>query len=179
MTGLANMLPQNLRMARMTANLAAIGLLCVTAVPIAIAQDVSQDRLTSVLTNLLEAQKTAWNRGDLEGFMDAYWKSDQLAFSSGGRTTRGWQATLDRYKKKYQSTGQMGHLEFSSLEVTGLGDAAAMMLGRWQLTENDHPAGGNFTLIWRKFGDQWKIIHDHTSVLDTADSGAEQKKDEP
>ena len=86
-----------------------------------------------------------------------------MTFSSGGQTTRGWQATIDRYKSRYSSRELMGRLSFSNLEVTMLAEDAALVLGRWKL-ERDEPIGGNFTLIFRKLDDAWVIIHDHSSA---------------
>jgi beta-aspartyl-peptidase (threonine type) len=95
--------------------------------------------------------------------MTAYWKSPELTFSSGGSTTRGWQATLDNYRKKYPDRDTMGTLTFSELETQQLGDTAAFTLGRWHLDRKE-PAEGNFTLVWRRFGDDWRIVHDHSSL---------------
>jgi ketosteroid isomerase-like protein len=111
----------------------------------------------------MEAQVLAWNRGDIDGFMSGYWNSPNLVFVSGTSVTRGWQPTLDRYKKNYSSKEKMGTLAFSDLEITILGKDAAVVLGSWSLTrQNDHPRG-KFTLIFRKFKEGWRIVHDHTS----------------
>lgn len=118
--------------------------------------------LAANLTVILERQQTAWNSGNIAGFMQAYWKDDGLTFASGGKVTRGWQATFDGYKKRYPDKATMGQLMFSDLEVTALGDSAAMMLGRWKL-QRTNPVSGNFTLVWKKVEGEWGIVHDHTS----------------
>ena len=113
---------------------------------------------------VLDDQATAWNRGDLEGFMQGYWRSPKLTFSSGSDVTRGWDATLERYKKRYRSEGaEMGKLTFSNLEIEPLGPDAALVRGHWQLIRTKDKPGGIFTLIFRKFPEGWRIIHDHTS----------------
>ena len=111
---------------------------------------------------VLAAQAEAWNRGDIEGFMKYYWNSDELTFSSGGETTRGWTSTRDRYRKRYPTREQMGQLRFSQLETTLLGDSAALVLGRWRLNREMSPVAGNFSLVLRRIDGQWLIIHDHT-----------------
>ena len=111
---------------------------------------------------VLDRQASAWNRGDIATFMDAYDRSPQLTFSSSGKVTRGWQPTLDNYYQRYPTREAMGHLTFSELEVTKLGDAAALVLGRWDLDRGD-PVGGVFTLVFRRAAGRWVIIHDHTS----------------
>jgi ketosteroid isomerase-like protein len=112
---------------------------------------------------VLDAQAAAWNRGDIDGFMDGYWNSEELSFSAGGRTKRGWTATRDGYRRRYDTREKMGTLTFSELEITPLGRDAAYVLGRWQITRAA-PVGGNFTLIVRRFADGWKVVHDHTSA---------------
>ena len=112
---------------------------------------------------VLDRQVEAWNRRDLEGFMRGYWHSEQLSFYSGATKTTGWQATIDRYRKKYQGEGrEMGHLDFSDQQLDMLGPRAALVRGRWRLKTGSTQAGGLFTLIFRKFDDGWKIVHDHT-----------------
>jgi beta-aspartyl-peptidase (threonine type) len=113
---------------------------------------------------VLDAQVVAWNNGDVEGFMEGYWRSPKLTFSSGSDTTRGWDATLQRYKKKYQSEGaEMGKLTFRDLEIEPLAPDAALVRGRWQLVRTKDKPGGVFTLILRKVPEGWRIVHDHTS----------------
>lgn len=115
------------------------------------------------LIDIVQTQAVAWNEGDIDEFMGAYWNSEKLSFSSGGKTHRGWKTTRDRYKKNYPDAATMGKLTFSDLEVEMLGEEAALMLGRWHLKRAE-PAGGNFSLVWRRFDDgQWLIIHDHSS----------------
>ncbi|HTK81191.1 MAG TPA: DUF4440 domain-containing protein [Bacteroidota bacterium] len=131
--------------------------------PVATAQD-KDSAATHDILSVLNRQVDAWNRGDIEGYMQGYWKSDSLLFTSSGKIQRGWQATLDKYKNAYSTKAMMGNLRFSQLEVTHLSPSSAWVLGHWELTRaKDHP-GGVFTLIVRKFPDGWKVIHDHTSV---------------
>ncbi len=119
-----------------------------------------------LIRRILQDQAGAWNDGDIDRFMKHYWKSPNLTFSSSGKVVRGWQATLDRYRTKYSTREKMGRLKFDHLEITLLGDSAALVLGNWQLARPDDNPRGNFSLIFRKTGDHWKIIHDHTSSLE-------------
>ncbi len=121
------------------------------------------DKASAAIRKVMDEQAAAWNRGDLEGFMFGYWKSDKLIFVSGDRVTRGWQPTLDNYKKTYGAKGQMGVLTFSDLEITVLSKNAATVLGSWSLArEKDNPKG-KFTLLFRKFKEGWRIVMDHSS----------------
>ena len=123
------------------------------------------EAFTKQITALLEEQKEYWNAGDIDGFMRYYWKSDDLTFSSGGTTRRGWGSTLRRYREQYPTPEKMGKLAFSDLEVRPIGSAAALVLGRWALEREPDPVGGNFTLVLERHSGGWLIIHDHTSRL--------------
>jgi len=113
---------------------------------------------------VLEKQVADWNRGDLEGFMAGYWKSDELRFFSGSTVTTGWDATMDRYRKKYKEDGkEMGQLAFSDLEVQTLSPDAAFVRGKFKLVTTKETSQGLFTLLVKKFPEGWRIVHDHTS----------------
>jgi beta-aspartyl-peptidase (threonine type) len=120
------------------------------------------------IRDLLNAQVAAWNKGDLEGFMQGYWRSPELTFQSGANVTRGWQPTLERYRKRYQSEGkEMGHLDFENLEITMLAKNAAFVRGGYRLTmKDDSRPHGLFTLILRKLPEGWRIVHDHTCAAE-------------
>jgi ketosteroid isomerase-like protein len=112
---------------------------------------------------VLDAQAAAWNRGDIEGYMDGYERSDATVFVSGDNLTRGWQTVLDRYKKSYDTREKMGTLAFTELDIKPLSPFYAVATGRWQLTRSADTPHGRFTLIFRKTSAGWRIVHDHTS----------------
>lgn len=114
---------------------------------------------------VLEAQVAAWNKGDIDDFMKGYWESPATTFAGATGVKHGWQAVLERYRREYPDRQAMGKLEFSNLEITMLSSDAALVLGQWRLERaHDHP-GGVFSLVFRKFPEGWRIIHDHTSVV--------------
>jgi len=116
------------------------------------------------IQQVLDEQTAAWNKGDLQGFMKGYRKSDRLTFFSGDKKTTGWQATLDRYQKKYQGEGkEMGQLTFSEIAIDLLGPDAALVRGRFTLVLGGSKPTGLFTLILKKLPEGWRIVHDHTS----------------
>jgi beta-aspartyl-peptidase (threonine type) len=118
----------------------------------------------AAVRQVLDEQVAAWNRGDLEAFMAGYWASPELSFFSGGERTQGWDATLERYRKRYRSEGQeMGRLTFSELKVDVLGPDSALVRGRFQLVRSKDKPGGLFTLLFRRLPEGWRIVHDHTS----------------
>ena len=112
---------------------------------------------------VMKAQVAAWNRGDIDGFMEGYARSRATEFVSGDKLTRGWQTVRDRYQKKYDSREKMGVLTFSELKITPLGRDAAVVLGRWKLARKSDRPHGIFTLLFRRTPAGWRIVHDHTS----------------
>lgn len=117
----------------------------------------------AAIRKVMADQAAAWNRGSLEAFMAGYWRSDRLAFVSGDTVTRGWQQTLDNYKRTYGTSEKMGKLTFSDLEITLLSKDAAVVLGSWSLVRETDDPKGKFTLLWRKFREGWRIVMDHSS----------------
>jgi beta-aspartyl-peptidase (threonine type) len=127
--------------------------------------DEPKDDAAKKITQVLEMQAAAWNKGDLKGFMAGYWKSPDLTFFSGKDKTRGWQATLERYEKRYQAEGkEMGKLTFSDLDIDVLGPDSAVVRGHWKVVTSKETLGGLFTLIFKKMPEGWRIVHDHTSA---------------
>ena len=112
---------------------------------------------------VMSAQTAAWNRGDIDGFMNGYARSSATEFVSGDKLTRGWQTVRDRYTKKYDNREKMGTLTFSELKITRLSGDAALVIGRWKLVRKGDKPRGRFTLFFRHTPNGWRIVHDHTS----------------
>ena len=116
------------------------------------------------IEGVLEAQRAAWNRGDLTAYMDGYAHTPALVFTSGGNVRRGWDETRARYEKRYGGdTAGMGQLAFEILDVQALGADGAVVLGTWKLTGTPQAGGGVFSVAFERRPDGWKIVHDHTS----------------
>ena len=121
------------------------------------------EKIKADVRKVMDEQVAAWNRGDIDGFMKGYWNSPEMTFVSGNNVTKGWQPTLERYKKGYNTRAKMGVLSFSELVITVLSKESAVVLGRFTLERETDKPTGMFTLTFRKFKDGWKIILDHTS----------------
>lgn len=115
------------------------------------------------IISILSTQQDCWNNGDLECFMNGYWKSDSLKFIGSRGLTFGWQKTLDNYKKSYPDKEAMGKLEFDILSVELIGERHAHVIGKWSLDREKDDIGGYFSLIWKKMDEKWVIIADHSS----------------
>jgi hypothetical protein len=121
----------------------------------------SQKDVAAILENM-NAQQESWNRGDIPGFMEHYWKSDSLKFIGSKGITYGWQKTLNNYLKNYPDKKAMGILKFTIKESSQLSPTSIYVIGQWEL-QKEKPAGGYFTLLWKKIESKWVIVSDHTS----------------
>jgi uncharacterized protein (TIGR02246 family) len=115
------------------------------------------------IQSLLSNQQKAWNEGNLEGYMQGYWKSDSLTFVGKRGVTRGWKNTFDNYKKSYPDKAAMGKLELQIISLKLLHDDVAFVVGKWDLKRAAGDVGGHFTLLMRKLKGQWVIVADHSS----------------
>jgi len=127
------------------------------------AQTTSDKKSIDAIRAVIEGQREAWNKGDIEGYMDGYDRSDKTVFVSGDTVTHGWQTVLDRYKKGYDTREKMGQLTFSDLEFTILSKDSAVVVGRWLLKRTNDEPHGRFTLIFKKTKQGWRIILDCTT----------------
>jgi ketosteroid isomerase-like protein len=116
------------------------------------------------IQSVLTAQQDAWNRGNIDEFMNGYARSTSTVFVSEDEVRRGWETVRDRYRVKYSDRAKMGALNFSEIEVTMLSPDAAVVLGRWRLRRGNDEPHGRFTLIFKHLPEGWRIVHDHTSA---------------
>ncbi len=113
---------------------------------------------------VLKRQENFWNAGDINNFMEDYWKSDELKFIGKAGVIKGWQATKDRYFKTYPDRATMGTLKFDIQEIDFMSKKSAWVLGKWHLKRPDKgDIGGYFTLILKKMDGKWLVVSDHTS----------------
>jgi len=145
------------------ASLVAVAAVVVLGYQRRVPKSAKEDKDVAAVRAVLESQAAAWNRGDIEGYMEGYAKEDATEFVSGDTVMRGWQAVLERYKARYDTRAKMGTLAFSELEIKPLSEYYIMASGRWQLTREADTPHGRFTLIFRRTSAGWRIVHDHTS----------------
>lgn len=133
------------------------------ALPVFLVGQTNDEKTKAAIRVVIDAQAAAWNRGDVEGYMDGYDRSPNTEFVGGDSITRGWQQVLDHYKKKYDTREKMGVLTFSDLVINMVSKDAALVLGRWRLKRANDEPHGTFTLLFRKTKAGWRIVHDHSS----------------
>lgn len=123
----------------------------------------SQTIVEKEILNKLNIQSKAWNEGDLNSFMQPYWKNDSLMFIGKTGVTYGWQNTLDNYKEGYPNADAMGKLNFDIISVKKLSNEYYSVVGKWTLLRKIGDISGHFTLLWQKIKGEWVIISDHSS----------------
>jgi ketosteroid isomerase-like protein len=126
-------------------------------------QVIAQSKTQKQIMGLLAAQDEAWNKGDIEGFMQTYWKNDSLMFIGKSGATYGWQNTLNNYKRGYPDTSAMGKLHFTMISIQKLSRKYYSVVGKWYLQRTKGDLQGHFTLLMRKIRGKWVIVQDHSS----------------
>jgi ketosteroid isomerase-like protein len=123
----------------------------------------AQNTDEKMILGILDRQTAAWNRGDIDGFMNGYWQSDSLMFIGKSGITYGWQPTLSNYKRGYPDTASMGKLAFTILQVKRLAKDCFFIVGKWHLTRSIGDIDGHYTLLFKKIRGKWVIVADHSS----------------
>ena len=123
----------------------------------------SKKEAETAIEKVLAMQSNAWNKADLEKFMEGYWNSDSLKFIGKNGITKGWSATLANYKKSYPDKATMGELKFEILSKEPLGDGHYLVIGKWRLQREKDAPEGHFSLVWKNINGKWVIIADHSS----------------
>ncbi len=123
----------------------------------------AQSNDETAIRQLLDKQTAAWNRGDIDRFMEGYWENDSLMFIGKSGVTYGWTNTLNNYKRGYPDTDAMGKLHFELLTVKRLSDEYYFVVGKWSLQRSIGNVGGHYNLLFRKINGKWVIIADHSS----------------
>ena len=131
--------------------------------------DVLEQDLNEINTikKILSSQQECWNNGDIDGFMQGYWNSEKLVFTSlNHKPAYGWKNTLERYKNSYPTKSSMGELKFEILNLKLISKTTATLKGKWELIrQKDHP-NGLFWLDIEKFDNNWLITKDSTVSFD-------------
>lgn len=122
-----------------------------------------QGKAEAHIRSIMSQQESAWNTGDIEGFMNGYWESENLMFIGKSGVNRGWQTTLDNYKRSYPDKTAMGTLTFDILQVDVLNRKSAFVIGKWHLQRDAGDLEGHYTLLWKKVEGEWVIVADHSS----------------
>ena len=123
----------------------------------------AQTKDEQAIKTAMGKQVSAWNKGNIDVFMETYWNNDSLLFIGKGGNTYGWKTTLDNYKKRYPDLTAMGKLNFDSLQLRPLGGEYYFVIGNWHLQRTIGDIGGVFTLLFKKIKGSWFIVVDHTS----------------
>ena len=117
----------------------------------------------TAIARVLQTQQEAWNRADIDAYMQGYWQSDSLTFVGKSGLTYGWNKTLSNYRKSFPDAAAMGRLNFTILKTELLSPAQAYTIGKWHVTRSGGNIQGHFTLLWKKLNGNWVIVSDHST----------------
>ncbi len=112
----------------------------------------------------MDAAIDAWNRGDIEGYLEGYLDSGETRMASGAQVIRGKDAIANGFRARYTTPATMGTFEQSDMEIELLGETDALVFARWRHTVDRTVQEGVFTVHLRKIGDDWYVVSDHTSA---------------
>tara|TARA_B100001758_G_C18274582_1_gene538211 strand:- start:361 stop:813 length:453 start_codon:yes stop_codon:yes gene_type:complete len=128
---------------------------------------IEEDKEVNAIQFMLNQQQKYWNEGDIDSFMQFYWNSEELVFTSlKYKPTYGWDETLRRYKESYPDKESMGRLSFEILEIIITTKTKAKLKGKWELIREDDNPNGYFWLDLKKFEESWLITKDSTISLE-------------
>ena len=125
------------------------------------AQTAAEDK--AAILSVMKIQEKAWSEHNLEEFMQGYWKSDSLKFYGSSGLTKGWQQTLDNYKKGYPTKDHSGTLHFVIDDISEIEENSYWVMGQYHLERKVGDANGNFLIIFKKIYGAWKIVADMSS----------------
>ena len=126
-------------------------------------QSVDSQAATNSIIAAMNEQEESWNKNDLPGFMKWYWQSDSLTFIGSKGLTYGWNQTLANYQKTYATPEAMGKLHFTNIQLDILDIENAYVIGKWELFRQSDTLSGHYSLLWKKIGESWFIVADHSS----------------
>jgi len=120
----------------------------------------TEERDKKDIQAVLKAQRIAWSKDDIEGFMDGYWKNDSLKFYGSNGITRGWDNTFEKYRRNYPDKDHTGILSYKINDISKISDNNYYVLGEYHIKRNAGNIDGFFMLLFRKIENDWKIIVD-------------------
>lgn len=127
---------------------------------VTVVESTDYDTAKTAILKVMNNQEIAWNNGDLEGFMQGYWKSDSLKFYGSGGLTKGWQNTLDNYKRGYPTKADTGTLNFVINDISRIENNNFWVMGEYHLKREAGDADGVFIIIFKMINGEWKIVAD-------------------
>jgi hypothetical protein len=103
----------------------------------------AQNKDEQAIRNMLSAQVTEWNKGNIDGYMKGYWENDSLLFIGSNGPRYGYEVTLKRYKEAYPDADHMGKLISTNTRMQMLSKEYYFIVGTWQLQRKAGDVGAH------------------------------------
>lgn len=116
------------------------------------------------VTRMLQRSAEAWNRGNLDGFMEDYLRSSATTYLGSSGLVSGWEAIRARYAPLFEAGALRDSLRFEAVTARPLGDDYALATARFVLFREGAVTGsGPFTLVLWRTDEGWRIVHDQSA----------------
>lgn len=127
--------------------------------------EVGEDEDVDVaIESMLARSVEAWNAGDLDGFMASFAEGASTSFMTPDGPVYGRTAIRDGYESAFGPGARRDSLRLEDIEVRLLPPLVGVVTLRYALERDGATtATGWSTVVVRRVGEGWRIIHDHTN----------------
>jgi uncharacterized protein (TIGR02246 family) len=108
----------------------------------------------------------AWNRHDIDGYLDGFLHSDDVVVVVEGETVRGWDLLSKAYHGGYPKPEEMGTLTVDRMQVQMLAPDLGFVLSSYTVSFPKKKTYGTDTIIMKKVSAGWRELISHTSFVE-------------
>jgi uncharacterized protein (TIGR02246 family) len=108
----------------------------------------------------------AWNRHDLDAYLDGFLHSDDIVLVVDGETIRGWDLLSKAFHSGYPNKDEMGTVFFDRVQVQMLAPDLGFVLVWYSIAFPKKKQFGTDTIIVKKVAEGWREMISHTSFVE-------------
>jgi uncharacterized protein (TIGR02246 family) len=108
----------------------------------------------------------AWNRHDLDAYLDGFLHSDDIVMVVEGESVRGWDLLSKALHNGYPSPQEMGTLTVDRMQVQMLAPDLGFVLAWYTIVFPKKKVYGTDTAIVKKVPEGWRETISHTSFVE-------------
>ena len=109
-----------------------------------------------------------WNKHDLDGYMNGFWKSEDLLAVIESEVHWGWSDLSASFHRGYPDRDKMGKIDLQRLQIRSSTPDTAVALCWWRIVppRGGTPVFATDTMQLQKFSEGWRITVEHSSFLE-------------